>query len=370
VVPRTLLPVNPSHLRRGEMMSFQFEGHIDGERPTIEPIYVPYHTCRDIANELFDTPHGATYASPEEIHDVLEHALLTRNVHDAAEVNVNAVVDALIETLAAKPQQWEIRSAFLPSPDFDIDVAFDFGDGQPLRLAMDVEAQPKTLCLTGTILAHTIGGALVVAEKAALTILGAGIASGVFAYSPPRRPVPVASVMINGEVSYFEPTTQGIIAGCWADYPRDLSEIERASLLEGRSEHAVTRHLRTFAKALRASGARADEIRNACRTACLAATASDEGVALTLCFALIEGLLLDTALGENVLARLREAVAHSVGGTHDERKRLRDAMKRLYDLRSGFVHSVRLQRASQARQHAVELMLRVLKREIELLPTS
>lgn len=351
-------------------MSFQIEGHIDGVAPTAEPVYVGYHTCMAIANELFETAYGASYACPEEIREVLEHTLMALNLHNAAEFDVPPVVDAMIATLSAKAQPWEIRTTLLTAPDFDVDVTFDLGGGQPLRLAVEMNGDARQLCLTGTILAHTMSGALVVAERASLTVLGAGIASGVFAYSPPPRPVAAASVTINGEVNYFEPTTQGIIAGCWLDFPRDLSEIERTSLLQGRVEHAITRHLRTFARALSAAGTRAEEIRNACRTACVAVTSGDEGVALTLCFALIEGLLLDTAHGENVLARLREAIAHAVGENFDERKRLRDEIKRLYDLRSGFVHSVRVQRAPLAREHAVELMLRVLKREIEVLPGS
>jgi hypothetical protein len=363
---RSLLRRNPAHLRKGELMSFQIDGH----GTSVEPIYVVDAVCRGIASDIFEMPEAEVYASPQEVHDVLERTLMAQPgaFDSAADIDINEVVGTMLATLRAPPQRWTFRTVLFPA-QFDVTLSIDVGGRLPVQLGtVERDAGHKWLCLNGEVLAHTEHGALAFAEQTTLTVLGAGIASGVLVHEPPTtRPAPPVSVTINGGEHYFESITQGIVAGCWVEIPRDVSELERANLMQGRVAEALTRHVRIFEKALAAVGARADEVRNACRMACLAATSSDESVTLPLCFALLEGLLLDAAHGDNVLARLREAIAHSLGADHDERLHLRAELKRLYDLRSGFVHSVRPRRAAVARQQAVELALRVLKREIELL---
>jgi hypothetical protein len=361
----SILPRNPAHLRKGELMSFQIDGH----GTSVEPIYVGDAVCRGIASDIFEMPEAETYASPEEVHEVLQTTLIAQPgaIDSTSDIDINEVVGTMLAALRAPPQRWTFRTALFP-PQFDVALSVELGGRLPVQLSpVELDGQ-KSLFLSGEVLAHTEHGALALAEQTTLMVLGAGIASGVLVYEPPTtRPAAPVSVTINEVEHYFESITQGIIAGCWVEIPRDVSDLERANLVQGRIAEAITRHVRILEKALAAVGPRADEVRNACRMACLAATSSDDSVTLPLCFALLEGLLLDTAHGDNVLARLREAVAHSLGADHEERVHLRAEIKRLYDLRSGFVHSVRPRRAAVATQQAVELALRVLKREIELL---
>jgi hypothetical protein len=105
----------------------------------------------------------------------------------------------------------------------------------------------------------------------------------------------------------------------------------------------------------------------ACRLAALARSAVDYGVAVSLAFSVIEGLLLDPESKADVGARLAEAVAHTIGTSAEHRDKLRKSVKELYDRRSRFVHTGRVWEASNARESTLGLMNAVLKREIGLL---
>src|SRR5690349_22330643 len=106
---RSLLPRNPAHLRKGELMSFQIDGH----GSTIEPIYVADAECRRIASDIFEMSDAESYASAQEVHEVLEATLWTQpGANDStAEIDINAVVEVLITALRAAPQRWTFRTA-------------------------------------------------------------------------------------------------------------------------------------------------------------------------------------------------------------------------------------------------------------------
>lgn len=362
---RSILPRGPGHLRKGELL----ESQIDGVGTDIIPIYVSHEVRLALATEIFEMPAGQAYSLPEEVQGVLEGALgpIPGILDPAAQIDVNAAVATLVTALGAPTAQWSFRAPLFRT-GFELAVTAELPGGGPLQLRTDVGADGVPwMFLEGAVRAHSEAGALLLVERVCLMTVGAGLAAGVFVHAPSAHPQPSRVVTIEGRGLHFDLGTEAVLARCWVDIPRDLSEIERRRLEQGHVNAAFARYLRILERALRSEGPRADELRNACRMACLAATSPDDGVGLTTSFAMMEGLLLDRAHGDQVVARLCEAVAHSIGRSYEERRQLRAELRRLYDLRSSFVHSVKRQRAAQARQQVVELMLHVLKREIEIL---
>jgi len=109
-------------------------------------------------------------------------------------------------------------------------------------------------------------------------------------------------------------------------------------------------------------------LRNACRLAVNAEDSNDFGIAVTLAFGALEGLLLSSNEKQETLGRLSEAVAHTLGGTVEERDALRKRVKSLYSIRSIFVHTGQVQGRDKDREEALDLMYRILAREMDHLP--
>jgi hypothetical protein len=108
-------------------------------------------------------------------------------------------------------------------------------------------------------------------------------------------------------------------------------------------------------------------MRSACRLAALARASTDFGVAVSLAFSVVEGLLLDPDAKSDGCARLAEAATYALGTSRDHREGLRKSVKALYKHRSTFVHTGSAGEVSKARESALGLMNNVLRHEIGLL---
>ena len=106
------------------------------------------------------------------------------------------------------------------------------------------------------------------------------------------------------------------------------------------------------------------ELRNACRLFLEAYGAADHGTSVLYGSLCLEGVLLEPRSKADVLARLTEAVAYRIGRSAGERQDLRKLVKQLYDDRSTYVHTGRLQRRDDEAERWNDLLARVLNKEI------
>jgi Apea-like HEPN len=84
---------------------------------------------------------------------------------------------------------------------------------------------------------------------------------------------------------------------------------------------------------------RSKELRSAANLLFDAFATPDSGMAIALAFMSMEAILLESSTTDNVTARLSEAVAYRIGKSADKRRDLRQQVKKLYKLRSSFVHT-------------------------------
>src|SRR6185503_20017445 len=94
-------------------------------------------------------------------------------------------------------------------------------------------------------------------------------------------------------------------------------------------------------------------------------SAADYGDAVTNAFACLEAVLLEHSQSDNLVARLREAVAYRIGTSPGDRKRLRRQISELYDHRSKFVHTGQVREKPGNRDSLRDTVGLILRREIE-----
>lgn len=360
-----LLQRTPSHLRDGEVLSFE----LDGNTFDIFPMYVTYEAALHVATRLLDAlPQESHIETAYELRQMLWARLESEYVQGTrpTEVNLGAVVEMLHTELTQPATKWEYTADF-GFGDPNVPVAINIAGAAPLQLISATRDDGRTvLRVRGSVLAHTQEGALFAVEQRVLEAVGAALVVGVLRHTRKLEAEPTIFVSLGVSMA-FTHATQAVLARCGAQIPRELLELERKALTNGDVERAIRRHLALVHRVLGNTHGRADAVRNACRVAALSLATLDDGIALTLAFSVLEGLLLDSEQTENVLARLTEAVAHALGQDDAERRRLRAEVKKLYNQRSIFVHTGRVQEFARARRYATELMLAVLRREIAML---
>lgn len=341
-----LLVKPPGHLRPGEEFSFERYGY----GSYVGAIGVKYEAWLDIAAQLLDVlPEEWKHLRPDDLCDYL-WSCVTDVLEGTFDGQPNDLRDRLEVKLGSKLERW----------DFDVRVAgneYVFGGGRvgavsngphpfvffvtdtdedsvtdadPLVLyasnkdITELDWNPdRNAYLSGTVFAPTETAALTAVESVVLSVLGAGWAVGLFRRArhvdpasglitrgAPTRETISMPLTLNGEAVSLTFATSRILWDCVASVPGDLSDIERAALGEHRVLDAIDRHLRLVRKVMTAAGDRADAVRAACRTAMAAVSTRDYGLAVTLAFSVVEGLLLEADHKDNVLARLTEAVAH------------------------------------------------------------
>jgi hypothetical protein len=79
----------------------------------------------------------------------------------------------------------------------------------------------------------------------------------------------------------------------------------------------------------------------------------------------LEGLLLEHSDKDNVTARLSEAVAYRLGRSAEDRDRLRKLTRKLYSLRSDYVHTGAVQPDLELGEQWALTAGDALRREIE-----
>jgi hypothetical protein len=289
-----------------------------------------------------------------------------------------------------EPEEFARRLAALliqPLEPFQFD--FDIGGGPghhqdclemllagPYALRLEPLGRGKEfrgLRVHGIVQAGTADDAVPRAERVLDELCGAFISLGLATFSPPvRSKVHEATVRIRGgkargQPHSLDPSSAYRALATTFVVPRDLTDLERRLVERGDVEHALDRYDRLLERLFQSESIRARELRAACRRAVQASTSTDFGLCITLAFSCLEGLLLDPKSKADVLSRIVEAVAHGLGRSSQERSDLRARVKKLYELRSVFVHTGNAQESVRARAQVLDLAYRVIRREVELL---
>ncbi|MEW5738178.1 MAG: hypothetical protein AB1938_04595 [Myxococcota bacterium] len=82
----------------------------------------------------------------------------------------------------------------------------------------------------------------------------------------------------------------------------------------------------------------------------------------------LESLLLEAK--EELSARVADAVAFLLGQSQADRKRLRDQVKDLYNVRSKYIHEGEYQGDEMRRHEALDVVARTISKEAGLLPEA
>jgi hypothetical protein len=147
--------------------------------------------------------------------------------------------------------------------------------------------------------------------------------------------------------------------------PNDLNELERKRLGSGEdAASSLERRLRGLANVLSNTSERSEELRSAAGLLFDAFAAFEAGKSIALALMSMEAVLLDAKTKESIVARLSEAVAYRLGTSADGRRQMRRQVKELYEARSSFVHTGKVDQPSTAVSQAREMAAAVLRREI------
>lgn len=246
------------------------------------------------------------------------------------------------------------------------------GGPHALDVALDSK-EPSDVWLLGQVNAATHPGAVLQVERVLDAFLGASDVIGLSRYLPRRDEPCLDPKFALGE---GETLGVGIMGATYAErlyrtfslLPSDLSDLELAQLRNEERERAVGRHLDLLRRVMAGTSSDAQIVRNACRHAMNAVASVDHGVAITLAFSAMEGLLLSPSSKSDTLAGLREAVAHTFGTSLEDRNRLRKLVNELYEVRSVFVHTGQTKAYYGVRQETLALMRGVIRAQIERLP--
>lgn len=329
-------------------------------------LYDHLETANESRERQSDEEHFSGFTAPLDVYEFLDGIGIPGNTQWPE--TPDELADALLAELGRPIHRWAFEAPVAVWGTLSLDE--EIGGRAELRLFTPTEQQGLgRLRLKGVVGARTGGAAVAMAEANALAVLGAANALGLvwMDYRPPQSTSASASLSVAGASQESTLAFQSIVDGAYADYVDPPTDLERAHLSRGDVRSAMQRQIGALRRLFTASSLRARHVRRLCEMAARAAAASDYGIAVTLAFSVVEGLLLDPLEKGEVHGRLVEAIAFSLGSSVEQRTELRKQTKRLYDHRSTFVHRGNMRESAGVRDEALTLMKGVLRREVDLI---
>ena len=340
-------------------------------------------TLEDILNSIL-TP-AALLTAREEVEAAerkilnrlakLKHPFHFRAHGDLADWVMRQAAAAVMRGMESEDPNlaMEITAQLLKDPRAPFDFALRLQDNDrdqsyhatltdDLALDSDAESVPE---LRGRVFAYSYAVALDESCRTIREVIGALLAVGL-AVSGWSLPEMELDFKLTGG---FGTENQGI------PIPGELTDLVSRTYLEDyvgvQSDQArpdpAERVRRQLEKVWQNRSERALEIRTACGLYARAEVATDPGVAALNYSMCLESLLLDEAVKDNVTARLKEAVAYRLGKSASDRHRLRKLTDRLYDFRSRYAHTGRIQADFALQGEWASIVREALEREIEAL---
>jgi hypothetical protein len=144
----------------------------------------------------------------------------------------------------------------------------------------------------------------------------------------------------------------------------ELNELERASVSRNESAVVIRDRLALVSRLFSSGGKPLRRMRTAARFARRAVTSLDPSDSFLNCAIAMESLMVDGRDG--VSARVRDAVALRLGESMTEREEIRSLVKRIYEVRSKFLHDGDGDGTEAERLRAISLLRRLLAAELRL----
>ena len=143
-----------------------------------------------------------------------------------------------------------------------------------------------------------------------------------------------------------------------------FSDLEKREFEGGNVNEAFRRLSDQMACLFAHQDPRSAQIRQASRLFVQGVTSHDYGYAISLFFLALEALLLSDAKAD-VQARLTEAIVYSVGRSASGRDGLRKEIKRLYNIRSRFIHTGEVDTSWEDAGRCRDITQEVIRKEIK-----
>ena len=163
----------------------------------------------------------------------------------------------------------------------------------------------------------------------------------------------------------LHPAVGGLCPRILFRIPGDVDDLERRQLQQGAIDEVIRRRFEPLVKVMRTKLERARELRNAGALLFDAYAARDDGNGIAMALMALEAMLLEKADSVNTVARLSEAVTYRLGTTASKRAEFRRKIKGLYEVRSVFIHTGRLEKKLGDRRTALAIAKEVLRRELQ-----
>ena len=269
----------------------------------------------------------------------------------------------IVERLCA-PQEYHF--SFPISAGYGLSLSLDIGGAHNLKIQNLPTIEEQRVTLTGSVNAIHEFHASRQIETDVKSVIGVSISLGIAKLLPiPVDEIP-AVIFPDRLVSrvHIDPMIGGLVTRIRFMVPNDLDELENKRLRSEPVTTALDHRLRGLNTVLSNNSERGKELRSAARLLFDAFATHEDGMAIALAIMSMEAVLLDHKTSETVLARLSEAVAYRVGKSADKRRELRKQVKRLYEARSSFVHTGKVDKPSITVTEARDICADVLRREI------
>lgn len=249
------------------------------------------------------------------------------------------------------------------------ELAIDLDLGGPSKLMVthaSTQSGGAKLELRGEVEELTKSEAMHRIEEHVMTLLGLSMAIGV-ARLLDRRTVELPTiVMDDGLPGLPMEGSVGATVACLAFVvPKDLDDVEMAQAKRGEVSRAIDNRIQCLVASMIGRSDRAIELAAAARLLFESFVAWEEGKAIAFALMSMEAALLERSGSGDIQSRLREAVAYRLGGTSEARSSLRDKVKKLYELRSRYVHTGRIDGKTDMVEEARHLACSALRRELK-----
>lgn len=162
----------------------------------------------------------------------------------------------------------------------------------------------------------------------------------------------------------IDPMLASMISNTEFVIPETKDEISKKRI-ESYPELAIDDKIKKLEKVISGTDDRGKELRNSIRLYfdAWSYTELDPGKSVAFALMSMESVLLENKT-QDILARLKEAVAYRLGRSRDERRDLRDVIGKLYQARSSYVHRGEVEKPEDILNEALTLAKDVLYLEV------
>lgn len=355
-------------------MSRLYKAHEAGENIFNKPwgIFV-YKETDKLLTEIGRDLNGSTaFRDLSDLAQFLSDNLMAVLVAttDLKKLDLSLLATQLVDRLKNPLQSFSFDVSL--SPHSDLSFSLEIGGERALKIVSVDRGTPNEMVLSGQVVAATEPSAIVAVEELIASLLGVCL---VLDMCVVVTPLPGSRNSAFATITPHDPTipselsadVSAGIAGTVFRWPTDLTDLQRKRIRSGQLVKGLEPELRQLSGVMASTDDHAVTLRRAAALLLKASVTREIELAITYSFMCLEGVLLEPHATDNVLGRLREAVAYRIGTSARHRAALRKELKDLYDIRSRYVHTGRPgdSALSDVRRRCLTIVLEVLRREMQ-----